>query len=112
MLIDGVAIKMPNGVREYYDYIRTDNKTLNGRLQRNQINKKRNADLTWTNIFPAELNAILAWADDLNAHTYSNSLSKYGTFNMIGLVTILNDGEYMKGQSVMTDSFTVNIREV
>lgn len=112
MTIDANTIKQPTGVKEYYTYIRTDNRSINGKLQRNQINKKKVAELTWTNIFPADLGDILAWADDLNSHAYSNSLSKYGTWAFTGLVTISDDGSYEKGQSVMTDIFSVIIMEV
>lgn len=113
MTIDGNTIKTPQGLREYYEYIRTDNFSLSGAMQRNQTNKKKVAELTWTNLFPDELDAILDWADDLNSHAYSNSDSRYsGGWTFTGLVTITDDGSYVRGGSFMTDSFSVKIREV
>lgn len=114
MTIDTVAIKDPSGLREYYEYIRNDNTSLNGTMQRNQINKKKVAELTWNNIYPDELALLLAWADDLNSHAYSNSQTKMvsSPFAFTGLVTITNDGNYMQGGSYMTDTFSVKIREV
>lgn len=112
MTIDAATIPMPNGLREYYQYIRTDNQSINGTMQRNQINKKKIAELTWTNLLPASLATILVWADDLNSHAYSNTQSRYGTWAFTGLVTITDPGEYLRGSSYMTSSFTVVIREV
>lgn len=111
MTIDAVTIQDPQGLKEYYDYARTDNYSLNHSMQRNQLGKKKVAELTWTNIYPDELALILAWADDLNSHAYSNTQSRYGTWAFTGIVTILEDGNYVKGGSFMTDTFSVRIRE-
>lgn len=112
MTIDSNTIKQPTSLKEEYEYIRTDNISLNGGMQRNQLNKKKVAELTWDGLFPTELTAILAWADDLNSHAYSNSESRFGTWAFTGLVTITGWGEYVRGSSYMTDTFTVRIREV
>lgn len=112
MTIDTVSIKDPSGLKEYYEYIRNDNVSLNGTMQRNQLNKKKVAELSWSNILPDELALLLAWADDLLSHAYSNSQSKYGTFAFTGLVTITDDGDYMQGGSYMQSNFAVRIREV
>lgn len=111
MTINGNSIPDPQGLREYYSYARYDNRSLNHSLQRNQIGKKKVAELTWTNIFPDELATILAWADAGPAVAYSNSLSRYGLWAFTGLVTITEDGSYVKGGSFMTDTFTVRIEE-
>lgn len=114
MTIDTVAQLDPQALKEYYDYARTDNYSLNHTMQRNQLGKKKVAEMTWTNLLPAELAVILAWADDLASHAYSNPQSKYpgGTWAFTGLVTITDDGNYQKGGSYMTDTFSVRIREV
>jgi hypothetical protein len=113
MTIDGNTIKMPNGLAEYYKYSRYDNRSLNFSLQRNQLGKKKYAELTWTDLTPVELQAILTWADDLSSHAYSNSDSRYsGGWAFTGLVTILSPGLYEKGATFMTDVFTVGIDEV
>jgi hypothetical protein len=115
MTIDAVTIKSPgadSGVKEYYEYIRTDNKSINGTMQRNQIAKKKVAELTWHDLKPTEIQAILVWADDTTTHAYSNTTSKYGTWAFTGIVTITNDGDYEPGASYMTDEFSVMIREV
>lgn len=113
MTIDGNTILSPTSLREFYDYARTDNYSLNHTMQRNQLGKKKVAEMTWTNLYPSELQAILAWADDLNSHAYSNPDTKYATtFAFTGLVTITDDGNYMRGGSFMTDTFSVRIREV
>lgn len=112
MTIDSNSIKDPSGLKEYYEYIRNDNVSLNGTLQRNQINKKKVAELSWNNIYPDELALLLAWADDTNSHAYSNTQSKYGTWAFTGIVTITDDGEYMQGGSYMQTNFAVKIREV
>lgn len=113
MTIDGNTILSPTSLKEYYDYARNDNFSLNHTMQRNQLGKKKVAELTWTNLYPSELQAILAWADDLNSHAYSNPDTKYASpFAFTGLCTITDDGNYMRGGSFMTDSFTVRIREV
>lgn len=113
MTIDTVTIKDPTKLVENYEYIRNDNIALNGAMQRNQLNKKKVATLTWENLYPSELQSILAWADDLNTHAYSNPNTKYAsTWAFTGLCTIMSDGQYVGGGSYMTDSFSVKIREV
>ena len=111
MTIDGNTIQDPQGLKEYRDYARTDNYSLNHSMQRNELGRKKVAELTWTNILPDELALILAWADDLAAHAYSNLQSKYGSWEFTGIVTILEDGNYVRGGSFMQDTFTVRIRE-
>lgn len=113
MTIDTVAIKDPSGLKEYYEYIRNDNVSLNGAMQRNQINKKKVAELSWNNIYPDELALLLAWADDTNSHAYYNAQTKYAApFAFTGIVTITDDGSYMQGGSFMSTNFAVRIREV
>lgn len=112
MTIDGNTIPDPQGLREYYDYARNDNYSLNHTMQRNQGGKKKVAELTYTNLFPSEFQALLAWADDLNSHAYSNANSRYTLWAFTGIVTIIEDGSYMRGGSYMTDTFTIRIREV
>lgn len=112
MTIDGNTIKQPSGLREFYEYIRNDNRSLNGKLQRNQFNKKKVAVLTWTNLKPTELQDLLDWIDDLASHAYSNTESRYGTWAFTGLPTIEDEGNYVRGATYMTDTFTVSIREV
>ena len=113
MTIDGNSIKDPSGLKEYYEYVRNDNVSLNGTMQRNQLAKKKVAELTWNNIYPDELALLLAWADDTNSHVYYNAQTKYPTpFTFTGIVTITEDGEYMQGGSFMSTSFAVRIREV
>jgi len=112
MTIDGNTILTPQGLKEYYDYARNDNFSLNHTMQRNQLGKKKVAEMTWTNLFPDELAAILAWADDLNSHVYGNTDSSRGFLTFTGLCTITDDGQYQKGGSYMIDTFSVRIREV
>lgn len=113
--IDGSNIsKMPTELHEYYDYARTDTKTLNGGLQRNQTAKKRVADLTWKNIKAADVQTLMTWAETLTSHTYLNDASgKYVTFGTFtALITITDAGGYLPGGAYSIDSFSVNIREV
>lgn len=110
--IDGNAILDPQGLKEYRDYARTDNFSLNHTMQRNELGRKKVAELTWTNLLPDELAAILLWADDLTAHAYNNTQSKFTLWAFTGIVTILDDGVYQRGGSYMTDTFSVRIREV
>lgn len=111
MTINGNTIQDPQGLREYYSYARNDNRSLNHSLQRNQIGKKKVAELTFTNIYPDELAALLAWADAGPAVVYSNDQSRYGTWAFTGLCTITEDGSYVRGGSFMTDTWTVRIEE-
>lgn len=111
MTIDGNTILDPQGLKEYYSYARNDNRSLNHSLQRNQLGKKKVAELTWTNVLPDELAALLAWADDVASHAYSNTQSRYGTWAFTGIVTILEDGNYVRGGGFMTDTFSVRIEE-
>lgn len=111
MTINGNTIPDPQGLREYYNYARNDNRSLNHSLQRNQLGKKKVAELTWTNIFPEELATILAWADAGPAVDYFNDQSRYGEWAFTGICTIIEDGSYVKGGSFMTDTFSVRIEE-
>ncbi len=111
MTIDGNTILDPQGLKEYYSYARNDNRSLNHSLQRNQLGKKKVAELTWTNLLPDELAAILAWADAGPAVDYDNPDSSKGLWEFTGLCTITEDGSYVKGGSFMTDVFTVRIEE-
>src|ERR1041384_4870998 len=102
MTINGSTIKSPNFLSEYTEYIRSDNVSLDGSMQRNQINTKKVAELTWTDLLPSQLQALLTWADTGNSVLYSNSDSRYGTWSFTGLPTITDPGTYVIGGSFIT----------
>lgn len=105
--------KMPTTLSEYYEYARTDTFTLNDTMQRNQLAKKRCAEMSWNNIKQSDLAAILVWAESVISHTYKNdSSSKFANTAFTCLVTITTPGAYIPGGSYMIDTFAVKFREV
>lgn len=112
--IDGSNItKMPTTLNEYYEYARTDTTTLNSTMQRNQLAKKKCAEMSWQNIKPADLAGILAWAESLTSHTYNNDGgAKFAGVTWTALVTITAPGGYIAGATYMLDTFSVKLREV
>lgn len=112
MTVDGNPIKMPNSYRDYYEKVETRNTSLNGRYQRNRINKKKVAELTWTDLTPDQFQALAIWTEADGAHDFYNPTSRFGVWSFTGLVDVTEEGTYQKGASLMTDTYSVKIREV
>lgn len=112
--VDGSNVtKMPTTLTEYYEYARSDTFTLNDTMQRNQIAKKRCAEMSWNNIKQTDIAGLLAWAETVTSHTYKNdSSSKFANTPITCLVTITTPGAYIAGGSYMIDTFAVKFREV
>lgn len=101
--IDGNQIKDPSELREEVRKIETMNVAISGAKQRQRINTKKYARMIWRLLTPEQYQDILDWAEPGDEVHYTNDLSNRGTFTFVGLPTILNEGQYLRGGTLMRD---------
>ena len=102
----------PSTLLEEILQIQTDNTAIDGSMQRNKINQKLQATLTYEMISPAGYQSLVNYYTSGSGVNYYNNQSDYagGVFSFAGLPTF-TESEYVTGSSLYR-AFQVKIRQV
>lgn len=108
----------PTNLKEYSIQIQTEQEAIDGAIQRNKVRSVGNpngqkfvAELSWTYLSPAQYQTLNNQFITGSGIFYNNPASKYGTLTFSGLPFIESEGEYVPGESLLTD-YKVRIREL
>jgi hypothetical protein len=105
------TVPQPSFLLEELVQIQSDNMSINGGMQRNRINQKKQATLTYQQLSPAQYQSLIAKVTTGSGISYYNDQSNYagGIFTFSGL-PYFNEAEYVQGASLYRD-FKVRLRE-
>jgi hypothetical protein len=106
---NNALLVQPTGLGESLIQIQTDQMSINGSLTRNRINQKKQADMNFTIMSPADYQTTVNYFTTGSGVYYSNDQSSYGTFTFSGLPSF-SESQYVPGASLFRP-LTVTIRE-
>lgn len=106
------TVAQPTEIKEEQLQIQNDNAAIDGSMQRNRMNSKAQATLTWGALAPSDYQLLFGYLTSGIAVTYNNSQSNYtgGALSFTGLPTITEDA-YFHGTSLIRPLVAV-IRQV
>lgn len=115
--LNGTEIPQPRRIREYRAPQQTDQTAVDGSTQRNRNASARNpngtkmvAELDFGPITKEEFNVLDGLTITGSGLFYRNPESKYGVLTFSGLPYV-EEGEYMPGESLWSESYKLTIRE-
>lgn len=113
----GTLPRQPSKLREWREYIQTDQFAIDGAVQRNRIRTvnnpqgfKFNVEMIFENISVAEFQQLDQYFLPGSGVNYYNPSSKYGVLTFSGLPTPDESDSYSPGDSLFT-TYKVKIRQ-
>lgn len=105
------TVPQPTILLEELPQIQSENMSINGSLQRNRINQKKQATLSYQMLSPTDYQNLISKFTTGSGIGYYNDKSNYtgGILTFSGL-PYFNEAEYVPGSSLYRD-FKVRIRE-
>ena len=113
----GTLPLQPSKLKEWREYIQTDNYAIDGAVQRNRIRTpanplgfKYNVEMIFQNVSASDFSSLDAYFTAGSGVNYYNDQSKYGTLTFSGLPFPDESDDYQPGASLLTD-YKVKIRQ-
>ena len=114
----GTLARQPSKLKEWREYVQTDQQAIDGAIQRNRVRTpsnpygfKYNVEMTFESLNSTDYQAIDAlFTSGSGVNYYNPSSGKFGILSFSGLPYPTEDGEYSPGDSLLAD-YKVKIRQ-